>query len=374
MRPIQRPLLALALATASTVGVTAAVAHPGTTLRDALAAFEEFAFGPVPGQRVEKEFEVTTKLDLDSASLVVDGEYEDVPIEMSTRTISQLSVRDEYAEVGGGRPLRIERQYISVGARATADSRTPTLGGGDIEVEHASALEGRGVRFQWDPATTAYTRRFSDETSEPDDEERALLDGLDEDLDLRGWLPGDSVDEGDRWLVEPAVLRAALRPGGDLGLAPTDAAAAERLGAFDRSGGLAGLLGTPTGTIEGKLLHVRGPAGARVATMEFTIDVRFFAELSGESWPAFVDPAPPGDEEVKVTVSSTELDALADRGVATLVWDVDGGRFVSFDLDLTLDLRATQDLVLSLGEEKAPVRMELSWTLAQRLEAASKAL
>lgn len=372
MRPIHRPLLAVTLAAASIVG--AAAAQPGSVLGGVRAAFDEFVFGPVPGQRVEKEFVATTSLELNSASLVVDGEYEDVPIEMSTLTTTRLSVRDEYAEVGGGRPLRIERQYIAVGAQATADSRTNVLGGGDIEVDHASALEGRGVRFDWDPAASAYTRRFSDETSEPDELERALLDGLDEDLDLRGWLPDDSVDVGDRWRVEPAVLLGSFRPGGELALVPTDATAAERLGAFGGSGGIAGLLGTPTGTIEGKLLEVRGPAGARLATMEFAIDVRFFAELSGENWPAFVDPAPPGDEEVKVTVSTTELDALADRGVATLVWNVDAGRFASFDLDLTLDLRATQELVLSLGDEDAPVRMELSWTLAQRLEAAARPL
>lgn len=337
------------------------------------AWLEELVFGPADGARAQKTFDVTTTLDLDAATLEVDGEYEEVSIEIGSRTNTQLLVADTYVQSAQGRPLVLERSFETLAGEASATSRTEILGGGAIQVEHTSPLAGRRVRFERAPGSETPAASFADRTEPPSEAERALLDGLVEDLDLRAWLPGAAVSPGDGWEVDPAALLHVLAPGGDLALAPTDPDQAERLAARGGASGLVELLGTPTGTIQGRLAELRGPAGARQAVLEYEIDVRFAAELTGEDWPAFVDPHPPGEEAVEVDLERTLLDGLTNLGTATLVWDLAARRFAGFELDLSIDLAAEQELVLRLGEEAPlPVRMELSWTLTHRVEAEAR--
>jgi|GEM_PF-4159781 len=338
----------------------------------ATPALETIAFGPADGSRVEKAFELSTALELASASLVVDGEYEEVDVRIDAESTARLVVAETYGGTAAGRPLRLDRSFEAVGGSASADSRTEILGGGAVEVERASPLEGRSVRFEREPGDADFTARFTDTTEPPSEADRALLDGLDADLDLLDWLPSGDLAVGDGWEVETEALVRALRPGGDLALAPTDPDRAERLEAFGAGGGLVDLLGTPSGTIQGRLAELTGPAGARTARLEYTIDVRFLRELDGDAWPAFTDPRPPGEDEVAVEVERTRLDGLVDRGTATLVWDLEARRFAGFELDLVVDLAAEQDLVLRLGRSELAVGMELSWTLTQRLEATAR--
>lgn len=330
-------------------------------------ALETIEFGPQDGTSVEKEFVLSTQLELNSASLVVDGEYEDVDVRIDASTTVRMVVTDTYNATVGGRPLSLDRSFEQVGATSDATSRTEILGGGAVETEHTSPLEGRRLRFEREPGADEFERRFTDTEEPPTEAERALLAGLDEDLDLRAWLPDGDLAVGDGWEVDPSALVSALRPGGDLALAPTDPDQARRLAAFGAGGGLIELLGAPSGTIQGRLAELTGPAGARTARLEYTIDVRFLQELDGEAWPAFVDPQPPGEDEVSVELERTRLDGLVDRGTATLIWDLGARRFAGFELELEVDLAAEQDLILRLGRSELPLRMELSWALSESL-------
>jgi hypothetical protein len=47
-----------------------------------------------------------------------------------------------------------------------------------------------------------------------------LLTDLEEDLDLRGFLPTAEVKEGDSWKIPVEAVKALLRPGGDVKLRP----------------------------------------------------------------------------------------------------------------------------------------------------------
>lgn len=334
---------------------------------------ESIAFAPVPGTRVAKVFELRSSLVLDGASLVMDGEHSDVPLAIASTVETRLAVRDTYAEVGGGRSLRLERQYDDLGARAVTTSEAEMTGGGSFEVASATALAGRAVRFEWDPAAARHTRRFADEESEPDEAEAALLAGLEEDLDFRAFLPSRSVAIGDRWQIDPGAVAALLTPGGDLGLVPTDPAQAAEVARLGGAQGLARLLGAPTGTIEGRLVAVDGPPTARTARVEFTFDLRFVRDLDDTAWPPFVDPAPPGDEPVEAKLRSTRLDALVDRASATLVFGLDSGRFESLEFEAELDVALDQSLTLSLGDQDLDVRLALEFTLIQALRATSSA-
>jgi hypothetical protein len=334
---------------------------------------ESIAFAPVPGTRVAKVFEVRSHLNLDGASLVMDGEHSDVPLSIESTVETRLAVRDTYAEVGAGRSLRLERQYDDLGARAVTRSEAEMTGGGSSEVASATPLAGRAVRFEWDQAAGRHTRRFADEETAPDEAEAALLAGLEEDLDFRAFLPSRSVAVGDRWQIDPAAMAALLTPGGDLGLAPTDPDQAAEVARLGGAEGLARLLGAPTGTIEGRLVSVEGPATARLARVEFTFDLRFVRELDDAAWPPFVDPAPPGDQPVEAKLRSTRLDALLDQASATLVFGLDSGRFESFEFEAEFDVALDQSLTLSLGDQDLDVRLALEFTLVQALRATATA-
>jgi hypothetical protein len=336
----------------------------------AFAPREEIEFRPLPGTRVVKTFEATSRAVLDGASLVMDGEHTDVPLQLDSTATTKLVVRDEYAEVAGGRPVRLERTYDTVEARALTTSRTDVTGGGTIEVESASPLAGRAVRFEWDTSANRHTRRFSDEESAPDEAEAALLAGLEEDLDLRAFLPNSPQSVGDRWLVEPGAVTAILAPGGALGLAPSDPEQASALARLGGASGLAALLGAPTGTIEARLVSIDGAPGDRRARIEIAFDLRFVRELSESDWPPFVDPFPPGREPVSATLRSTRLDGLLDDSSAVLVFGVDSGRCEEFTADLAIDLSLDQQLTLALGEDRLEVEMALEFTLEQALSVA----
>lgn len=340
----------------------------------AFAAQEELVFAPLPGTRVVKTIEATSRVVLDGASLVMGGEHTEVALQLESTATTKLVVRDEYAEVASGRPVRLERTYDTVEANAVTDSRTAVTGGGTIEVASTSPLAGRAVRFEWDNSANRHTRRFSDEESAPDEAEAALLAGLEEDLDLRAFLARIPVAVGDRWLVEPGAVAGLLAPGGALGLAPTDpdqAAALTRLGG---ASGLASLLGAPTGTIEARLASIDGAPGDRRARIEIAFDLRFVRELSESEWPPFVDPFPPGREPVSATLRSTRLDGLLDDSSAVLVFGLDSGRCEEFTADLSIDLSLDQQLTLALGEDLLEVEMALEFTVEQALSVAVRAL
>jgi hypothetical protein len=340
----------------------------------AFAPREDLDFAPLPGTRVVKTFETTSRVVLDGASLVMDGEHTDVALELESTATTKLVVRDEYAEVASGRPTRLERAYDTVEANAVTTSRTEMTGGGTVEVASVSPLAGRAVRFEWDGAAGRHTRRFSDEESAPDEAEAALLAGLEEDLDLRAFLPSQPRSVGDRWLVEPGAIAAFLAPGGALGLAPSDPDQAAALARLGGSSGLVGLLGSPTGTIEGRLVSLDGAPGDRRARIEITFDLRFVRELAESDWPPFVDPFPPGREPVSATLRSTRLDALLDEGTAVLVFGLDSGRFEEFSADLAIDLALDQQLTLTLGDDSLEVELALEFTLEQALSVSVRPL
>jgi len=68
------------------------------------------------------------------------------------------------------------------------------------------------VVFTWN----ADDERFDVQAAADQKLDAELLDGLDEDMDLRAFLPDKPVAKGDSWDVEPAAFHAVLWPGGRL--------------------------------------------------------------------------------------------------------------------------------------------------------------
>jgi hypothetical protein len=84
-----------------------------------------------------------------------------------------------------------------------------------------SPLEGEVVAFAWNDDSKAYDATLVDRV---DDD---LLEGLVEDMDLRGFLPpdGSSAASAEEWTVPTEAWTALVHPGGDLTFGPVERAA-----------------------------------------------------------------------------------------------------------------------------------------------------
>ena len=172
------------------------------------AALDEFGFHAEEGSRVVRTFEFEFEMELESMSMTVGGN--DVPtdhiagMEMSVGQSSHIVVTDEYGPAEGGRPLSLTRTYDELIGASSSSSSGPA-GESDNDLDQSSALEGNTVVFTWDADAEEYDVEFA----EDGDEE--LLAGLEEDMDLRGFLPDDEVAEGESWETDIEPFRRVIQ-------------------------------------------------------------------------------------------------------------------------------------------------------------------
>jgi hypothetical protein len=181
---------------------------------------EELRLGVEPGTTLTKTFEHRMELELDEMSMTV-GDREFPPellegFEMSMSDEQTLVFVDEYVEMGDGRPLELRRTFDSLSNQSNESMSSPQ-GDDEKSSESTSELEGKCVVFTWDEDEEDYSVEF-DETGGDDD----LLEGLDEDTDLRWLLPEGEVEEGDSWEIDGAMMLHLLSPGGELSFVDED--------------------------------------------------------------------------------------------------------------------------------------------------------
>lgn len=188
----------------------------GTAL--ALASFasgpDEVRYAPEKGLEVTRTCETSGEFELESESLTIDGEERPVPGKPSgsLRSEEKFVVSDELVAVGSGRPEKLARTFDELHRQHTFSGTGP-----DGEVMEQTQkltcdLEGKRVVFTWN----ADDERFDVQAAADQKLDAELLDGLDEDMDLRAFLPDKPVVKGDSWDVEPAAFHAVLWPGGRL--------------------------------------------------------------------------------------------------------------------------------------------------------------
>jgi len=174
---------------------------------------DPLVFDPAPGTTLVRAFEHEQDLVLDSMSILMDG-YE-VPseylpeMELDIHSLVRVVVTDRLVEIDEGRPRVLLRTYDEL---ATSASSEFVMIPGDSALEEGSAtsaLEGRSVRFEWDPEGGSYAVAFTEDEGD-------LPEELAEDMGLRAFLPEDAVEEGDEWELDASVLHDVFRPGGDL--------------------------------------------------------------------------------------------------------------------------------------------------------------
>ena len=268
-------------------------------------------FQPDKGSQVRKVFESRAELEMIELSVSMNGEPLPAGALGDASMLVEESVEvtfvDRYVEVADGRPLKLKRSFESLAKHSTLET---TLPGQEPEDKQSSSdLEGETVVFDWD----ADEEQYSAEPDEDSNVDAELLGRLEEDADMRAFLPDGEVEVDESWDLDTLALVYALDPGGDLGL---DADKEEDERELDDL-----LRENTTGDAKATFAGTREEGGTTVAV------IRFEGELRSEG------------EITTLEGSEQSIEVRMDvKGV--LLWDLEHGHMHTFEADMesTLDV------------------------------------
>jgi len=181
----------------------------------ASAPADRLSWAPEPGLRLERRFESELSLAVEAVEVLfndVDRTPESQLAALPRRTQRELLVvHDSVDGVSSFWPSRLSRSFVE--AERTGET---ALGAGEPspDAPRTSPLTGHEVVFLWVDEEAEHRKLYVGERGAAE-----LLEGLEEDLDLRGLLPRGAVSQGDTWNIDPRALGPWLRPAGDLHLA-----------------------------------------------------------------------------------------------------------------------------------------------------------
>ena len=332
----------------------------------------EVAFHPEEGSTLTKTFTVTTDMELEDLSAVVDGQ--DVGAMMGSMEVNVsfemlARVTDTYHALAEARPSKLERSFDELQSNIVFDVSTD-FGGEEQEMPLSSELEGTTVVFTWSEEDGEYEVAFADD--EGDDE---LLEGLEEDMDLRALLPSSEVEVDDTWTVSLEDLTSLAGPGGalkfdsdELSDEDFDSAMFEEMFAerFEQMF-MEGFDGSCVCTYKGE----REEDGAKLAEIDVELQVAGAVDMSEMIVEVIETMAAEQGEDVPpidIEVADLNIDV---EGTGTLFWNTAEGRVQS--LNMSNDLIMGIDLALGIdadGEShSAEVSAEMSGSYRYQVEA-----
>jgi hypothetical protein len=267
-------------------------------------------------------------------------------MEMSMKHHQKLVVADTYVEVGDGRPQRLERAYETISSNTVSSGSTP-MGDQESDLDFESELEGHRVVFTQEGG---YQIAFA----EGDKGDEKLLDGLEEDIDLRGFLAPGEMDEGDTWKITGEAVKNLLVPGGDLKLRPAEGN--ETMPGMETMNfSPSDMLSELEGTFEATFAGTRSEDGVKVAVIRLALDGTSANDLT-ERMQAMMEAVP--DERARAVKISSFDGEWEYEAEGELLWNLEAGHVQG--LTLSGELRMIMDITMELGENE----MELSQTYA----------
>lgn len=197
-----------------TLGLGALLCGAGALHDDAVT----LEFAPTDGAELSIDFERVFRLELDETEISVelDGESvgeqapPDVQYEMSET--ESIAFTDRF-EVADGRIVGIRRSFATIGTRYVESVVDPAGEEFTDESDGESELEGSVVLFRWDEDEEAYEASFAEESEDLDED---LLEGLDAEAHLAGYLPEGEVEVGDSWEVDVSAFVSMINLSGSL--------------------------------------------------------------------------------------------------------------------------------------------------------------
>ncbi|MEX1024487.1 MAG: hypothetical protein WD226_05360 [Planctomycetota bacterium] len=286
-------------------------------------AATELTYAPAPGTTLTRTFwsRVTGEFDV-RVELAGQPQEAEIP-PMSLDSDERIRVVDRIESVVGGRPARLSRTFEEV-----AVEEKFRMDGDATLVEETSPFVGETVTFVWDSEGAAYRVELPEDSGL----DEAQVDDLVEDMDLRGLLPGRTVETGDRWEADLSVMGALMFPGGQLHArdVTSDEAVPAWKTELDRQ-----VLANLTGTLTVELLGVEDGVARLGLEVDVTTEGTAEMEVHAES---------------PVTHSSVEVE-IAREGSGVARWSLDEGHLVGLDLevDATMSMRERNEFPLPDG-------------------------
>jgi len=343
----------------------------GAGLLLAPAPGEEVVFQPKPETSLTKTIEIVGEFALDEMSILVNGQDLGgmIPdISMDMHQASRIEVTDVYQKVADGRPVDLIRTFDVLNGRLTMEVAPSEA---DIpEMASSSELEGLSVAFHWNDEKGEYERSFHDCDGDED-----LLEHLEEDMDLRAFLPDEEVGVDDDWTVELKDLASIVMPGGNLHLQP-DGMEADEEGLKVIEELMAGFGDELEEQLEGEcrctFKGVREEDGLRLGEIAIDIEVATTVELSRFLETIIekgIEESGAGDM-IQFNLDAADL-SVDYEGSGTLLWDLAAGRVHSFHIsgDATLGVDIVVNIEAQGESQDIDASMEFSGSLEQTLTA-----
>ncbi len=294
------------------------------------------AFAPEAGTELSKLYTTELSLQLDDFSLSVGGQEMDASMmgdmEVNIDYESEYGVLDTYVETSDGRPVKLERMFDSLGGNMSFNVANEMMGNEDQSMEFESELEGTTVVFSWNGDEENYTKSFKDE----DEGDAELLEGIQEDMDLRMLLPAGEVEEGATWELDLTLLEHVILPGGDLALDPGEDVEQPDM-SEDMTEMIEGMMGdmldellggSASCTYEG----TRTEGDITVAVIKLEVEIDGNTSMV-EMIRKMISAAQEQEEEMEVDLSVEVADLeIGYEGSGTLLWNVANGHLYSFEM------------------------------------------
>jgi hypothetical protein len=307
---------------------------------------QSLVFAPAEGLTLTKTFTSRRNASMDEQSTIINGAKQDAGTLKRGQTMSQTTtvvLLDEYGRIEGGRPTTLKRTYETISAASNLRLSLPAAEDLDVKMVGESSLEGEVVLFSWN----AEKGRHDIALANAKDSRESLLEGLTENTDLRGVLPGQEVAEGETWEVEPEILRGVLAFGGALKLdMKVDGGAYLEVANMGDSSTQATpdkYLGDLKGTVSAEYGGTSEHEGQRVAIIKLAIEVsteKDMTEFFQESVPEL-----PTGTDWSMDIHKASM-AFQYKGNAIVLWGLDGGHMVA--LDMNVDTHASIEQEMSM--------------------------
>jgi len=318
------------------------------------------SFHPAAGLSVTKTFTTHNQFKLDDMQVSVGGQSQPMQMDMEMDMEQTVEVTDTYAEVSGDKVGKLVRRFDTLSGQGSMSMEVPGMGAKDQEITTASPLEGKTVAFTWNEDTGEHEIAYVG-----GDGDQALLEGLEEPMDLRALLPKEDVEEGATWEVDVKSLRSVLMPGGDLKLEPQEEELKQMPGMGDNMSNLADLLGEMLqGEATAEYRGKRTVDGVEVGVIGLKIDIKSSSDITEQVREKMEDM--PGMPKMEVDHVDVELQM---SGEGTLYWDLAAGIVHSFEFSGTARTVMDTGMSIEQGEGTMEIEqtMEMSGTFGSKL-------
>ncbi len=279
--------------------------------------------------KLSKVFTEKSELHSTKVSASFDGKTEEADgVTLTLEDSSHVEITDEYGPLKDGKPAKLTRTYDKLSGTSVQKVDLPDGAGSapDTEKERSSELEGKTVVFKLNEDGDGYRADFPEGKGDAD-----LLKRLEEDMDLRGFLPSGEVAVDKSWEIDAKVFNSVLgTPGGDLKIkAKDDEDESQEIDQQLEDN----LKGKGKGTYKGK----REVDGHKCAVIALAAEL----ETTGKEDQSAKDP-----HRGKTDV---ELEFVVE---GELLWDVEEGHFRTCKLSSKVKMKWNQTMSMTEEEEK----------------------